>query len=138
GRGVGGCTLGQDKAAVLKAWKAEQAQPTADGAIVLAPPASSLYDAVLVWFENDKVSRVLARHRAAVTARGSDFSAALQEVWSRDIDRLGWLRRQESAESSAGQGYGWNDDRTRVRTFVQDSDQGPRLLTEWREWPVAK
>jgi hypothetical protein len=138
GRGVEGCTLGQGKAAVLKAWKAEQAEPTADGAIVLAPAASSLYDAILVWFENDKVSRVIARQRAVVTARGSDFSAALQEAWSRDIDRLGWLRRQELAESSAAQGYGWNDDRTRVRTFVQDSDQGPRLLTEWREWPVAK
>jgi hypothetical protein len=133
-RGPENCTLGQDRAAVLRAWKAEAAEPTADGAIPLVPARTSPYDLVLVWFEGGKVTRVVARHRAAVTPRGNDYSAALQEAWSRDIDHLGWLRRQEIAEGGAVQAYAWNDDRNRIRTFVQDSEQGPRLLTEWREW----
>src|SRR5262249_53574852 len=136
--GPEGCQLGQDKAAVLRAWKAEGAEPTAEGAIPLVPARSSPYDLVLAWFEGGKVTRVIARHRAVVTPNRSDSTAALQEAWSRDVDQLGWLRRQDVTESGAVQAYGWHDDRTRVRAFVQDSEQGLRLLTEWRGWPVAK
>jgi hypothetical protein len=135
-RGVEGCVLGDGKADVLKRWAAVSPPTTADGAVVLGMPAGSPYDLLLVWFEDNKVARLTVRHRGQPAQRDRDFTPALHEVWGRDFDRLGAVRRQEGAAPPVLQAYTWHDDRTRVRSFVQDREEGPRLFTEWREWPV--
>ena len=59
-------------------------------------------------------------------------AGALQEAWAQSFDQLGYLRHQEGAHGVMLQGYGWHDDRTRVRIFAQQVEGGPRLFTEWR------
>jgi hypothetical protein len=135
-RGVENCRLGDARADVLKRWPAKPTTTT-DGALVLGQPGTSAYDLVLVWFENDKVSRIVAQHRAKGTVSESDVPRLLQEAWSHDLDGLGVIRRQEAPQGQLLQGYGWHDDVTRVRIFGQEAKDGPRLLTEWRDWPVA-
>jgi hypothetical protein len=142
-RGLPGVTLGEDRAAVLKRWKAEKAHANADGSFDLgAGPADSPFDAVAVWFDKDKVSRVVARHRAKAGLQKDEVVAALQEYWSENVEHLGVIRRVDTvgAESAVSQrlpSWGWHDDRTRVRCFGMDTEGGARLFTEWREWPVA-
>ncbi len=135
-RGVEHCRLGDTKADVLKHWPTD-VQKTADGGFVLGQPATSQYDRAIVWFENDKVVRVVAQHRLKGKLSYEGVPKALLEAWSLDIDTLGVIRRQDMSAGQMLQGYGWHDDRTRVRIFGQDSEDGPRLLTEWREWPVV-
>jgi len=135
-RGVDNCRLGDARADVLKHWPGELTT-TPDGALVLGQPTTSAYDLVLVWFDNDRVSRVVAQHRAKGMLNDSDVPRLLQDAWSRDVDHLGVIRRQEAPQGQLLQGYGWHDDVTRVRIFGQDTANGPRLLTEWRDWPVA-
>ncbi len=135
-RGVDHCQLGDAQAEVVKHWPGDLTK-TPDGALALTQPKTSPYDVVLVWFENDKVSRVVARHRQKGALNYNDVPKALQEAWSRDLDTLGVVRRQDAASGQILQGYGWHDDVTRVRIFGQDSSDGPRLLTEWRDWPIV-
>jgi hypothetical protein len=135
-RGVEGCVLGDGRAEVLKRWAAVSPPTTPDGAVALGMPTASPYDALLVWFEGNKAVRVVARHKGRPAQRDGNFTPALQEVWGRDFDRLGAVRRQEGASGPVFQAYSWHDDRTRVRSFVQDGEDGPRLFTEWREWPI--
>ena len=137
GRGVEHCELGATRAAVTGRWKLPSPPPTTGGAVILGQPDSSPYELVLVWFEGDKASRIVAPHRAQVSADPAGMAAALQRAWSVGIDRLGYLRRQDGPHRPTLSGYGWHDDRTRVRIFVQETEKGPRLFTEWREWPVA-
>jgi hypothetical protein len=56
----------------------------------------------------------------------------ITEHWAREFRALGWPSRQDVADSVL-QGLGWSDDRTRIRMFWQESDEGPRLFTEWKE-----
>jgi hypothetical protein len=135
-RGVDHCKLGDARADVPKHWPGDL-QKTPDDGVVLGQPKTSPYDLVVVWFENEKVSRIVARHRQKGALNYNDVPKALQEAWSRDLDTLGVIRRQDAPVGQVLQGYGWHDDVTRVRIFGQDSADGPRLLTEWRDWPVA-
>lgn len=136
-RGVESCSLGDTREAVLKHWKITDPTTTKDGGVVLPMAKSSPYEAVVAYFDNDKVVRVLSYHRLKPHFQTSEVPVALQEAWGRDIDHLGSVRRYEGAAEGVLGGYGWHDDVTRVRTFSTDSDQGPRLNTEWREWPAA-
>jgi hypothetical protein len=134
GRGVDGCALGDRRADVLARWKGADSVSSSDGGLVLAQPPSSPYEAVVAYFDGDAVSRILGYHRAGKPLQRQDVPAAFQEAWARDLDRLGAVRRQEAVSGLALPALGWHDDRTRVRTFAQETDQGPRLFTEWREW----
>jgi hypothetical protein len=137
-RGVEGCSLGDSRSAVLAHWKIAEPTKTSDGGIVLPMPKSSPYDAVVAYFENGKVSLIRAYHRPKVNFIIPEVANALQQSWGRDIDHLGAIRRQDTPADQLVGGFGWHDDVTRVRTYAQDSDQGPRLYTEWREWsPTA-
>jgi hypothetical protein len=127
GRGVEGCGIGDGRADVLKRWKVSKPQTAAGGAEVLAPPAGSAYDLVLVWSEGGKVTKVIARHKTRTT---------LDQAWGRDVDRLGVVRRRDGRRGQVLEAYGWHDDTTRVRIFTQDTEKGPQLFTEWRSWPV--
>jgi hypothetical protein len=136
-RGVDGCSLGDARAAVLRRWGIVNPVTTADGGVVLGQPESSPYDAVIVWFEEDKAVRIVAQHRRkGRELRPDNLTPALQEAWGRNIDRLGALRYQCGPWDQMYAAYGWNDDKTRVVLFAQDREEGPRLLTAWREWPV--
>jgi hypothetical protein len=127
GRGVEGCGVGDARADVLKRWNVSKPPAAAGGAEVLGPPAGSPYDLLLVWSEGGKVTRVIARHKTRTS---------LQQAWARDLDRLGCVRRRDDRRGQVLEAYGWHDDSTRVRTFVQDTEKGPQLFTEWRTWPV--
>jgi hypothetical protein len=141
-RGLSGVTLGEDRSEVLKRWKVSKPQAGEDGSIDLGPGSKdSPYDAVAVWFENDKVSRIVARHRAAAGLTKDEVLPALQTYWNDNVDQLGIVRRvdtlgTDSAVTKRLASWGWHDDRTRVRCFGMDTEGGARLFTEWREWPV--
>jgi hypothetical protein len=135
-RGIPNCHLGDARADVLTNWPTTQ-PTTPDGGLVLGQAPTSPYDLAIVWFENEKVSRIVARHRVKGTLNYNDVPRVLQEAWSRDLDTLGVIRRQDAPLGQLLQGYGWHDDVTRVRIFGQDGEDGPRMFTEWREWPVV-
>jgi hypothetical protein len=129
-RGLDGCKLGQSRAEVLKGWKV--AKPTeADGAVVLPPPAASPYDAVLVWFNNDAATRIVARHRAAA---GTPALAdkAVRDGWVRQLAAFGWPWTSQMAGVQL-QGWGSHDAHTRLRVFWQQERDGCRIFTEWKD-----
>jgi len=136
-RGVEACNLGDTLAQVRKRWHISQPLLAANGAEVIPLPATSPYDVVLVWYDDDKVSRAIARHRQPAALKPQEVGAALQQAWSADFDHLGYLRRQDGTQGQVLQAYSWNDDRTRVRIFAQETEAGIRLFTEWREWPIV-
>jgi hypothetical protein len=137
-RGVEGCSLGDDRSRVLEHWKVTDPTKTPDGGDVMAMPKSSPYEALVAYYDQGKVVRILAYHRMKTGFTAGEVPAALQESWGRDIDHLGAVRRQDTPGGGLVGGFGWHDDLTRVRTFAQDTDQGPRLHTEWREWSPAQ
>jgi hypothetical protein len=142
-RGLPELLLGQDRDAVLKRWKVQKPQVNEDGSVDLGEgPKESPYDAVAVWFDGGKVSRIMVRHRAKAGLQKEEVAAALQQFWSEHVDQLGIIRRTdtlgtESAVSQRLPSWGWHDDRTRVRCFGMDTEGGARLFTEWREWPLV-
>jgi hypothetical protein len=136
-RGVEGCNLGDSQSDVRKRWRVSNPLLASNGAEVLVMPAKSPYDALLVWYDNDKVSRLIARHREPTLHKAEEVRAALQQAWAADLDHLGFIRREDGTLGQVLQSYGFHDDRTRVRLFAQETQEGIRLFTEWREWPVA-
>jgi hypothetical protein len=135
-RGIDGCALGDDRREVLQRWKITEPTLTSDGGVMRPAKKSGPYEAVVAYFENGKVVRVLAFHRAKANFQASEVPVALQQWWGSDLDHLGCVRHQDVPAGKVVAGFGWHDDVTRVWAFALDSDQGPRLHTEWREWPV--
>jgi hypothetical protein len=134
-RGAGGVALGDAKADVLK--KFPNSKPLDDGGLGIPAAAGGVYDGLAVWFEGDKVARVVAQHAAKPTD-GGDANARVSEAWGRDFNRLGWPRRQDGAAPPLLTAFAWHDDRVRVRTLAEEKNDGLRLYTEWRTWPAAK
>ncbi len=137
-RGVEGCALGDDQAEIRKRWRVSNPLLAANGAEILMMPEKSPYDVLLVWYENDKVARIIARHRQPKSIKGEEVGAALQRAWAADVDRLGFVRRQDGALGQVLQSYSFHDDRTRVRLFAQETEEGIRMFTTWRPWPIAE
>lgn len=139
GRGIEACNLGDRRFDVLKRWRIDKPTVTPDGALFFGQPENSPYDLVLVWFEDDRAVRIVAQHKLkdGKPLKVEDVPNLLQAAWAQDIDRLGTLRRQYGTWGQVYGTYGWNDDKTRVLIHVQDTEQhGPRMFTEWREWPI--
>jgi hypothetical protein len=136
-RGVEGCVLGDSQTEVRKRWRVSNPLLASNGAEILMMPANSPYDVLLVWYDNDKISRLIARHRQPTAPRAEEVGAALQEAWAADLDHLGFIRRTDGAVGQVLQSYGFHDDRTRVRLFAQETEEGIRLFSEWRPWPIA-
>ncbi|HTU88723.1 MAG TPA: hypothetical protein VMF69_01380 [Gemmataceae bacterium] len=136
GRGIEGCVLGEAQDEVRKRWQVRRPLLASNGAEVLVLPANSPYDVLLVWYDHDKVSRLIARHRNPKSLKEEKVMEALQQAWGADLDLLGYVRRQDGARGQVLRAYGFHDDRTRVRLFAQETQEGIRLFTEWREWPV--
>jgi hypothetical protein len=90
----------------------------------------------VVYFENETVSRVLARYRKRPAVRDGNVTPALIEAWQLDLTHFGVVRRVEQASGRMLQGFGFHDDQVRVRLFGQTTSEGPELYAEWRRWPV--
>ena len=94
----------------------------------------------------EEVEAVLLPHDlAACCVHGSDLRAAVTQphdpklLWGDERllrQEFGAVRRQDAASASMLQAWSWHDDRTRVRIFGQQTENGPRLYSEWREWPI--
>ncbi len=136
GRGVAGCVLGDSQNAVRQRWRVGNPLLASNGDEVLKTPADSPYDVLLVRYENGKVSKLIARLREPKTLKATEVGAALQRAWGADLDRLGFVRRQDDTLGQVLQAYSYHDDRTRVRLFAQETGEGICLFTEWREWPI--
>ena len=133
--GAAGVLLGQARADVLKRFPNSKPLENED-AVALAAPADGPYETLAVWFDADRVTRVVAQHKVR-PRDDADVTAKMQEAWARDFDHLGALRRQDAAAGAILQAYGWHDDKVRVRLLAQETADGPRLFTEWRYWPTA-
>jgi hypothetical protein len=132
---AGELAVGAGREEVLKAAGAKP-QVLADGALLIVPRAAGLYDALLVYLDGDKVSRVVARHAQAAPpkAQPAQLAKRLTEAWGRDVRALGWPARQDVGEGQTLQALGWHDEHTRIRLFWQEAESGPpRLYTEWKE-----
>jgi len=134
GDGPDGVTLGTAKADVLK--KFPGAQNLADGGVVVPQPAESKFDAVIVYFDEDKATRVVGRLRARPNSAEGGVDAALAQFYA-ERPGLGFLRRRMTqANGQLLGGWGWHDDQTRIWAFGQQTPEGPQAFVEWRRWPV--
>jgi hypothetical protein len=136
-RGVPRCALGDNRADILRRHGVQKPHVLANGAEYFAESEDSPYDVLLVWYEKNRVSRIIARHRDKQPIPADGAGAALQQAWGAAIDRLGYVRRIEGPRGPVLGAYDWHDDVTRVRIFVQETDKGARLFTEFRNWPIA-
>jgi hypothetical protein len=138
-RGPEGCGLGEGREQLLQRWTIKKPE-IVDGAMILRPAAGGRYDALLVYFDDDKVSRILARHALPAKhapTQPSQMATALTEVWGRDLATLGWPRRQDAYDKGTLTGMGWHDDRSQIWLYWQDTAQGPpRIFTEWKDVSV--
>src|SRR5262249_27500118 len=127
-RGPENCVLGTGKDALLKQWKITR--PTiAEGAVVLAPKASSPFDALLVWFKDDRVVQIIARHKAKGNLTPAQAASAVRTAWGQEGRNLGLPWRQDFGEENALQGWTTQDDLTRVRIFWQRrNSDGARVV----------
>src|SRR5262249_2205435 len=130
-RGIDGCQLGDTREEVVKRWKQGSSSMTPDGGLVLFQGAKSPYDLCVVYFQNGKVNRILGRYRTVPKSTTEDFTTELNKVWGADLDRLGVIRRIDrlihpETGDPVVRGYSWNDDRTRIRTFIEQPKEGHR------------
>lgn len=131
--GLTNCELGQERREV----ESKLGMPVTrnEGGEVYRMPSSSPYEMVVVWYESDRVSRILAIHRERVGSTPKEVEQALAKAWGKNLDALGYVFRQDGARGQVLGAYNWHDDRVRVRLTVQVTDQGARLMTEWRTFP---
>jgi hypothetical protein len=132
-RGPTGVSLGEAKKKVEETLKAHG---TSGGATVFRAPSKGPHESYLVWYRDGKVDRIVGVQKARPGVLPEEVAGALQKSWGRDADELGAIRRKDDKRGAILGAYGWNDDTTRVQTFAQMDDQGARVVTEWRTWPV--
>jgi hypothetical protein len=118
---------------LLQKWNIEKPEVAGDGALLLRP-ASGPYDALLVWFDKDKVARVVARQRQeGEKGNPSQWSKAVSEVWTQEGAGYGWPRRMDVAAHNEVQGLGWHDDEKQIHVFWrEDADGAAHVYREWR------
>jgi hypothetical protein len=135
-RGLDNAELGMTREQLLEKLGGGKPVVSDDGALVVPAPAGGVYDAVMVWFDKDRIARIVARHadKAGIKRDPAQSAQAVTEAWGRDIVNLGWPRRQDQGRTEHLQILGWNDERTRVRLFWQEDESGAaRIYTEWKE-----
>jgi hypothetical protein len=113
------------------------ATTSADGASVYRTAPSSPYEMVMVWYSGDRVSRLVAVQRDRPGSMPREVTEALNQTWGKNFEEFGYIARMEGANGHVLGAYAWHDDRVRIRTSVQTTDQGPRIMTEWRYFPVV-
>ncbi len=131
---AGELALGATREEVLRA-AGGKPQTLADGALLIAPRATDPYDALLVYLDGDRVTRLVARQAQAAPPKATPAQRTklLTAAWGRDARMLGWPARQDVPDGQGLQGLGWHDEHTRVRLFWQEAENGPpRLYAEWK------
>jgi hypothetical protein len=123
-RGPEGIGLGTRRSDLLA-----QGGTSHEGALLLKMNAGSPYDTALVWFQKEKATRIIARHRVAAAKEPVKH---LQEAWRREVRSLGWPWRQDLA-GAVPQSWTTHDALTRYRLFWEEDNQGTFLFSEWRE-----
>ncbi|TMQ32584.1 MAG: hypothetical protein E6K70_17775 [Planctomycetota bacterium] len=136
-RGAGAVVLGMKSQQLVQELNNVKPDTTADGAWIIRPDASSPYDVLLVWFDKDQVTRIVARHTPVTRNSGStSWGQIITEAWTRDVRSFGWPRQQQLVGNDMLQALGFHDERTRVRIFWQENDDGSvKVFTEWKELP---
>ncbi|MFL5244492.1 MAG: hypothetical protein ACJ8FY_20525 [Gemmataceae bacterium] len=134
-RGPEKCALSTAREDLLKAWQVTKPVTAPKVDLVLYPPKKSPYDALMIWFEGDRVTRILARHRPAGGGNEKlNASQLISAAWGRELRNFGWPNHSDYGQDQQLASMGNHDDRTRVRVYSQTSDAGqPRLYTEWKE-----
>jgi hypothetical protein len=133
-RGPEDLQLGHMREQVLRRFNAGSASARSDGSVALTPLKAGAYDGYLVWFDQDRVARIVARHTQDGAAQGpADMGRVLMQTWGREGQSLGWVRRQDVLPNGLLHGLGWHDDRTRIRLSWQENNDGTaRAYTEWK------
>jgi hypothetical protein len=134
-RGPGEVSLGDPRQQVDKLAR-DRSKILDDGILMLTPQNPLPYDVLLIWFDGGQIGRIVARHSQDVPAQAGPprLATLLREAWGRELLTLGWPGWWHLRNDQVLQGMGWCDDRTRVRLFWQESQNGPsRLFTEWKE-----
>lgn len=126
------CQLGMSKADLFRQWQIQTPQ-LVDGAVQLPLRQDSLHDMLLVWLDNDRVSRIVARHKQTGAALTDPVKAgqAVLSAWGQAMRSFGWPRRQHF-QGPALHSCGNADDVTEVQIFWQPQSGQPRLFTEWK------
>ena len=141
-RGLEGVALGDSRANVVARVKPDKPRTLDDGGIVLPSARGSGYDVLLVWFDKDRVNRIVARSSAPATPAGKQppkIGDQITQAWGRNLRSFGWPTRQDAGPDGGLQTLGWHDDLTRIRIFAQDTDDGQaRIFTEWKDISAAK
>ncbi|HMF14007.1 MAG TPA: hypothetical protein VKE94_16935, partial [Gemmataceae bacterium] len=130
--------LGDTRTELFDRLKLDKPRTLDDGGLVIPPPRGSAYDALLVWFENERVVRIVGRNSPIAAPPGSrpttSASDLITQTWARSFRSLGWPTRQDAASDGGLVALGWHDDQVRVRIFAQEGDDGQgRVFTEWKE-----
>lgn len=109
------------------------AQPSEGNAYMLDGATTDGFDVILAWLEGGKVTRIVARHKAAAALKAEDQAARMiLENWARDSRTLGWPHRQDMIEQKL-QSLASRDDHTRYRIYWQNDPQGLHVFSEWKE-----
>jgi hypothetical protein len=134
-RGPDTCRLSTKRAELAREWNLQKPVRAGD-ALVLTPRQPNPYDALLVWFDKDRVVRVVARHTGKNLAKSSPEQLAhvVQLAWSEKLSEFGWPRRQDHNANRVLQSWANHDDTTRIRVFWQQNQDGSReVFTEWKD-----
>jgi hypothetical protein len=126
-RGPQGIDLGTARSEVLK----QGAVPAGDALLVELKKGP--YDSLLVWFDGEQASRIVARTRRD-SAVAPQPAKVLPETWARDVKAIGWPWRQDFIGKTP-QSWTTFDERTRYRLFWQEDNNGTHLLVEWKDLP---
>jgi hypothetical protein len=141
-RGPEGVALGDSRDEVVARLKGDRPRMLDDGGMVLPPQRGSGYDVLLVWFDKDRVNRIVARSLPPATPAGKQplkLGDQITQTWGRNLRSFGWPTRQDAGSDGGLQTLGWHDDLTRIRIFAQDTDDGQvRVFTEWKDISAAK
>src|SRR5262249_60471747 len=93
-RGPEGCVLSVRRDELLRQWGVRDPVRAGD-ALVLTPKQAGPYDALLVWFDQDKAVRIVARHRprGKTNPAPEQLAKEVAAAWAEQIQRFGWPRR---------------------------------------------
>ena len=133
-QGPKGISLGATKQKIEETF---QPHGTSGGATVYRAPSKSPHEMYLVWYADGRADRTWRCIGQGPGVPPGEVTAALKKAWIDDVDDLGAIRRKAGRRGPNLGSYSWHDDATRIQTFAQSGDDGARVLTEWRAWPVT-
>jgi hypothetical protein len=128
------CALTTSRETLLKNWQATKPGKAPKVDLVLYPSAKSPYDVLLVWFESDRVARVVARFRSAASKERPSPGQLLSDAWGQSMQTWGWPSHHDFGTNQELTSMGAHDDKVRFRIYSQLSDDGaPRVFAEWKK-----